>query len=92
MTSTTSRAKRVTLALEAPQAQQVFLVGSFNDWDPTAAPMSRSKDGAWKTTLALAPGEYEYRFVVDGQWCDDPGCDQRCPNALGGENCVLKVT
>lgn len=91
MTSNSSNAKRVTLALEAPEAQQVYLAGSFNDWEPTAARMSLSQDGRWTATLALAPGEYQYRFVVDGEWCDDPECDERCANAFGGENCVLRV-
>ena len=28
--------------------------------------------GQWKVDLHLKPGRYEYRFVVDGNWTDDP--------------------
>ena len=34
--------------------------------------MSPSPGGAWKATVWLPAGRYEYRFVVDGQWISDP--------------------
>ena len=34
--------------------------------------MTRLNDGRWTKELSLAPGRYEYRFVADGQWLDDP--------------------
>ena len=30
--------------------------------------MSPGPGGAWKTTVWLPAGRYEYRFVVDGKW------------------------
>ena len=77
--------------LEAPQAEQVCIVGSFNDWDPTANTLGYDEDGRWGCTLALEPGEYEYRFVVDGEWRDDPENLLRRPNGFGTENCVLVI-
>ena len=47
-------------------AKAVFLAGSFNDCDPTATPMVRGNDDYWTVSLPLAPGRYEYKFVVDG--------------------------
>jgi hypothetical protein len=32
-----------------------------------------------------------YRFIVDGQWCDDPECSVRAPNPYGGQNMVRQV-
>jgi hypothetical protein len=29
-------------------------------------------NGAWETTIQLAPGTYRYKFVVDGVWITDP--------------------
>ncbi len=78
--STTSR---ITLA--APDACEVFIAGSFNDWSTTANPMTRDDQGWWETELALPPGRYEYKFVVDGQWCCEAGCDR--PN-VGSEGCT----
>jgi 1,4-alpha-glucan branching enzyme len=86
----TPRKKRVSFAYNAPEAQSVSVTGTFCDWQE-GYPLKKDRKGLWKTTLSLAPGQYEYRFVVDGQWCDDPQCTERVPNPLGSENCVLHV-
>lgn len=77
-------------------AQNVFLAGSFNDWDPTRTPLERQADGSWWTDLALAPGRYEYKFIVDGKWCCEPGrADEECPdcvpNSFGTMNRVIDI-
>ena len=77
-------------------AQGVFLAGSFNDWDPTRTPMERQDDGSWKAELELAPGRFEYKFIVDGAWCCEPGRpDEECancvPNPFGTMNRVIEV-
>lgn len=54
-----------------PNAQTVALAGDFNSWNPSAHPMVRQGDG-WVTVVKLAPGEHEYKFVVDGQYFADP--------------------
>ncbi|MGA2106595.1 MAG: isoamylase early set domain-containing protein [Syntrophorhabdales bacterium] len=79
-----------TFQLKAPHAAQVFVAGCFNGWDPTANPLEQEK-GTWKCTLAIEPGEHEYRFVVDGVWCDDPANMSRRRNEFGTQNCVLVV-
>ncbi|MCA9235980.1 MAG: redoxin domain-containing protein [Planctomycetales bacterium] len=55
-------------------ADQVFLAGFFNDWSPTGQPMNGpDDDGAYTTSLELAPGRYEYKYVLDGKhWRADP--------------------
>jgi hypothetical protein len=64
--------KEVTLTLLAPAARQVFVGGSFNNFNATLTPMSRRKDGVWEAKLTLAPGQYLYKFKVDGEWQLDP--------------------
>jgi RNA polymerase sigma-70 factor, ECF subfamily len=55
-----------------PSAKSVALAGDFNRWDPTAASLTRLADGSWARTLRLAPGRYEYAFLVDGKrWVTD---------------------
>lgn len=83
--------KRVTFALESPAAQQVHVTGSFCDWQTNSCALKRSISGTWRTTRSLPPGRHEYRFIVDGEWCDDPNCTERVPNPFGSENCVLHV-
>ena len=82
----------VCLHLTHPAAQQVCVAGSFNDWHPTVTPMIRLDDGQWAKELALPPGRYEYRFVVDGEWVDDPAATELIPNTFGTANAVLMVT
>lgn len=61
----------VKFIYEDPYASQVYLAGSFNNWNPTALPMNRT-DGKWEVIIKLPPGRYEYKFVVDGEWVADP--------------------
>ena len=76
---------------QAPASHEVSLAGDFNNWDTKAAPMTKGLDGIWKLSVSLEPGRYEYRFYADGVWQDDPGAQQRAPNALGTQNCVRMV-
>ena len=83
--------KKATFKLRAPDAAQVFVAGCFNEWNPMASPLTRGGDGDWTCTLMLESGEHEYRFVVDGEWCDDPLAEMRRPNDMGCENCIIIV-
>lgn len=83
--------RRVTFAFYAPRARELCLLGDFNQWDPGAHSMKKDADGVWHKTLYLIPGRYEYRFLVDGQWCCDPRNLNRCQNCFGSENNVLEV-
>ncbi|MHB1305948.1 MAG: glycogen-binding domain-containing protein [Limisphaerales bacterium] len=81
----------VCLEPERPDVQEVGIAGSFNDWHPNVTPMIRLHDGKWAKELALPPGRYEYRFVVDGEWVDDPTATELIPNPFGAANAVLVV-
>src|SRR5437868_85611 len=84
--------KPVDFSLQKPEAASVALAGTFNGWDPKRTPLRKNDDGTWMTTLKLAPGRYEYRFVVDGaSWLSDPQTDQSVPNQFGSTNSVRVV-
>jgi 1,4-alpha-glucan branching enzyme len=83
--------KRICLELYAPDAQLVFVAGSFNGWQPSAMPLQKQAGDRWMVELMLDPGRYEYRFVVDGQWTDDPLSSAYASNPFDGLNCVLEV-
>ncbi len=74
-----------------PDAHEVFVVGSFNNWNPRATPLKRDSLGDWSAELSLPCGEYHYRLMVDGQWRDDPNAQQTAMNAFGGFDAVLVV-
>jgi 1,4-alpha-glucan branching enzyme len=83
--------RRIEFILEMPQAEQVILMGDFNEWDPKRHPMRKDKNGVWRKIVMIFPGNYEYRFWVDGEWYNDPHSTLRCPNCFGSENNVIKV-
>lgn len=62
--------------LPALSAENVSVVGSFNDWEPT--PLSdEDGDGIWTARVSVPPGRYEYAFVIDGRWWgQDPLADE----------------
>lgn len=71
--------------------KKVALVGSFNDWTPSACAMTRQKDGTYRKRLSLEPGEYRYRFLVDGQWITDNQADSVIPNDFGTTDSLVKI-
>lgn len=84
--------RQVIFSLHAPQADSVAVAGDFNDWRPDVCPLKKSAEGRWERRLELPPGRYEYKFVVDGMWHNDPCCTICSPNPFGGENSVLIVS
>ena len=82
---------KTVFTLKAPAAKQVLVCGEFNGWQPEAAPMTRRADGTWETSLALHPGRYQYKFVVDGNWIHDPNAKINVPNEHHSLNSVIEV-
>lgn len=64
----------------APGAQQVMLVGDFNDWRPMANPMQRMNEGYWLASMELPHGHHQYLFLVDGEPALDPKASGRTRN------------
>ena len=60
-------------------AKTVFLSGSFNNWRPDELQMKKTA-GGWELPYVLGPGNYEYKFRVDGVWMQDPA------NPAAGKN------
>jgi 1,4-alpha-glucan branching enzyme len=87
-----SNKRRVTFSLFTPTAHEVSLGGDFNDWDAIAYPMKKDANGLWKKTLVLAPARYEYKFMVDGRWQNDPNNEQLCPDGFGTQNNVITIS
>lgn len=69
----------------------VLLVGDFTHWQRGGLPLRQNQHGVWEVTVALPPGQHSYRFVVDGEWRDDPECKLRVLNPFGGHNMVREA-
>ena len=71
-----------------PMARHVSLAGSFNNWNDLSHPLIW-ENGAWTCTLQLEPGDYEYKFVVDGVWIPDPS--NKNVNPEDNLNSMIKI-
>jgi chromosome partitioning protein len=75
-----------------PRAQTVQIAGDFNNWQPEHTQMQKvGQSGVWQTRLTLPSGRYRYRFVVDGQWQQDPYNEQTEMNPYGEYNSVFEI-
>lgn len=73
------------------EAEQVFLAGNFNNWSSNSLSMV-NENGIWKVTMELEPGEYQYKFVVDGTtWIEDPDAPSYVDDGFGGKNGAFKL-
>ena len=86
-----SKTVAVSFAFRKPEAKQVFVSGDFNGWSLNASPMRRHEDGCWETTVAVVPGQHQYKFIVDGEWIADPAAQKNVPNDRGSLNSVLEA-
>lgn len=82
---------KTKFTLSAPQARNVFIAGDFNQWNMFAHPLKQDNKGIWKILLPLVPGQYEYRFIVDGEWQNDTNCSSFVENPFGTLNCIKIV-
>ncbi len=52
-------------------AKKMMLAGNFNHWDPNELYMKKTANG-WVLPLTLVAGNYNYKFIADGNWLTDP--------------------
>ncbi|EOD56772.1 isoamylase early set domain-containing protein [Aeromonas molluscorum] len=91
---------KVTFAVEkvaAEGAEQVLLLGEFNQWQPIE--LKRMKSGEFKATLNLptdGPSHFEYCYQLvhsDGEsrYDNDWAADAYVPGPFGRDNSVVRV-
>ena len=92
----------ITLAVRRPnqhefvfhsgaKADSVFVAGSFNGWSREATPLKADANGVFRAAVALKPGSYSYKFLVNGDWTPDKANPKQEPDGFGGTNSLLKV-
>ena len=67
--------QRIEFVFHEHQAQEVRVSGSWHGWDGPGLALTQAEPGVWRGDIPrLPPGEYTYKFLVDGwRWLDDPG-------------------
>ena len=59
-------AKGVAFRVWAPNAEKVYVIGSFNNWNETSAPLVREQNGDWSIIIPDAKPGDEYRYLIHG--------------------------
>jgi hypothetical protein len=86
------RAVPVEITFDAAGAKNVAIVGDFNEWDSSAAPLTRfGANGPWTVTVKVMPGRHLYAFMVDGKLVTDPKAPHTIDSDFGGAASVLMV-
>ncbi|MCJ7750570.1 MAG: glycogen-binding domain-containing protein [Armatimonadetes bacterium] len=84
--------RRLLFSLLARNAKDVRLVGDFTDWEAKPIIMDRMKPRSrtFGAVVDLPPGTYQYKFIVDGKWVEDPKAES-VANDFGTSNSVITV-
>lgn len=78
-------------SLKAPHAKEVHVVGDFNGWKVGNDSTMEINDGNWRKRVNLNPGRYHYRFVIDGNWAEDPENPAKVKNPFGELNSIVEI-
>ncbi len=88
--------REIVVKFRDEKANDVRIAGDFNGWVPDKGVRSliesEGETRVWTKILRLAPGTYQYRYVVDGEWREDPENPEATQSAVGGRNSVLVVS
>ncbi len=84
---------KVTFSIVAKEATTAAVVGDFNNWNPAQGELTKLKNGTFKATFDLPKdASYEFKYVVDGNFLNEPEADAFVfNNFAGAENSVIVV-
>ena len=84
---------KVTFKVDAETAETVSVAGDWNKWNSKKAPLKKLKNGSFTGTVNFLQGKnYEFKYVVDGNWQNEPEADKLVWNSYAGsENSVLEL-
>ncbi|MBU0548463.1 MAG: AAA family ATPase [Candidatus Omnitrophica bacterium] len=88
---TLPKLSEITLTVNAPDAKEVYLAGEFNNWKLNEDSRMDQNNGCWSKSINLNSGKYRYRFVIDGNWSEDPNNPLRQINPYGTMDSLLEV-
>ncbi|MEY2692968.1 MAG: hypothetical protein RIT03_1359 [Bacteroidota bacterium] len=84
---------KVTFSVEAKEANQVAVVGDFNNWNAEEGALSKLKNGTFKGAFDVAKdNSFEFKYIVDGTYINENQADSyRWNSYANAENSVLEV-
>ncbi len=84
---------RLIFWLHHDQAESAVLAGEFNGWEIGRDCFIKQSHGMWRAEIELlAPGSYQYKFVINGsRWIEDSSNGLKVSDNHGGFNSVLHI-
>ena len=73
-----------------PDAEQVHVVGDFEDWQDGRMPMRRGDNGHWELDVEVPAGVFKFQYHADNQRFADYAAFGLEPGEIGLES-VLRV-
>ena len=83
--------RNVEFTFYSNEAMTVTIAGEFNGWNTQSLPMTKGKDGIWRSTVKLLPGRYEYKLFTDNSWVENLPDAETVSNPFGTQNFVISV-
>ncbi len=78
---------KVTFSIVAKEAQTASVIGDFNNWNQKQGELSKLKNGTFKGIFELEKdASYEFKYVVDGNFINEPEADSQVWNEFAGSN------
>ena len=80
-----------TTADDSPH--HVVVAGDFNGWSQDATPLSQAASRVYTVTVNMTEGAHQYKFIVDGNWTNDPHSDAELEESdgFGGKNSAVLI-
>ncbi len=72
--------------------KQVNVAGQFNGWNTTSHPLREVTPGRFELFVNLPSGVHPYKFVVDGEWTQDPENPDNADDGSGSLNSITRVS
>ncbi len=82
----------VQFKYHAPPKTKIYVAGTFNNWNPTAIKLGYHGKGIYSAMVLLPLGKYEFKYIVNGEWCTGPDCSAQVSNGFGTNNNCLIVS
>lgn len=87
-----AKSKEIEFRMEAPAGLEVYVAGTFNNWDTGRHQLIELPTGGeYVGTVRVPAGTHQYRFIVAGEWWADCQNPATAPDGYGGINSVLSV-
>jgi glycosidase len=74
------------------KVKKVLVTGSFNNWSKEKDQLLDKRNGVYELTLPLDPGNYIYKYIVDGKEIADPANSEKAPTGFDDFNSVLRIS